>query len=182
MAEDNAGAAPTKTDEDLELELAPDPEIDTDDADTLRDKLNKADEAKRQLHSRAKKAEDELKKLKGSPNPVSPANQPAKKEETNTSTTTVDVDERILKSQGMSDELLKELKAVAQVRGVSLIDAQKDPIFVAVKEKFEKDQKKEDASLPASRGSGGAKSKKDFTTPNLSRDEHKQLAKEALEK
>ena len=76
----------------------------------------------------------------------------------------------------MSDELLGELKAVAQARGIkSLIKAQTDPIFVAVKEKFEKDQKAKDASLPASRGSGSAKVKKDFNTPGLTREEHKEL-------
>ena len=87
------------------------------------------------------------------------------------------VEETVLLANGMSEALMNELKAVAAVRKVSLIKAQSDPIFVAVKEKFEKDQKREDASLPASRGSGAAKPKKDFSTPGLTREEHMAMVK-----
>lgn len=86
-----------------------------------------------------------------------------------------DVDERILVASGMPDELLGELKVVAKLRNVDLIKAQNDPIFVAVKEKFEKDKKQRDASLGASRGSGSVKAKKDFNTPGLSREEHRKM-------
>ncbi len=86
------------------------------------------------------------------------------------------VEEVVLLANGMPEELLGELKAVAAVRKTSLIKAQNDPIFVAVKEKFEKDLKQKDASLPAGRGSGSAKPKKDFSSPGLSRDEHMKMA------
>lgn len=85
------------------------------------------------------------------------------------------VEETVLLVNGMPKELMKELKVVAQVRQVSLVDAQADPIFVAVKEKFEKDQKHEAASLPASRGAGAVKVQKDYLTPNLSREEHRKM-------
>lgn len=101
------------------------------------------------------------------PQPVSP--QPSNVEET------------VLLAQGMPEALLGELKAVAKARGLSsLIKAQTDPIFVAVKVQFEKDQKQKEASLPASRGAGGVKAKVSPNTPNLARDEHMRLAKEAL--
>lgn len=113
----------------------------------------------KKLFERAKKAEADLKLLKKQPKPVqqaSPAN----------------VEETVLLAQGFNEELMENLKKVSQVQGISLIKAQNDPIFVAIKEKFEKDKKVEQASMPASRGSGQAKPKKDFTTPGLSREEH----------
>lgn len=85
------------------------------------------------------------------------------------------VEETVLLAQGMPEELLTELKAIAQVRGTSMIKAQNDPIFVAVKEKFEKTQKTKNASLPAARGAGSIRPKKDLNTPGLSREEHKKL-------
>ncbi len=86
------------------------------------------------------------------------------------------VEEVVLLANGMSEELVGELKAVAKARGInSLIKAQNDPIFVAVKEKFEKDKKQKDASLGASRGSGATRVQKNFTTPGLSREEHMKM-------
>jgi len=80
----------------------------------------------------------------------------------------------------MPEELLEQLKKVAQVTGTSLIKAQTDTIFVAVKEKFEKEQKTKDASLGTSKSSGNVKARKTANTPGLDRDEHKKLAQEAL--
>ena len=95
--------------------------------------------------------------------------------------TPLNVEEAVLLAQGFDEDLLPELKAVAQVRKVNLIKAQNDPIFVAVKEKFEKDKKREEASMPASRGSGSVKAKKDFTTPGLTREEHMALVRAQLQ-
>jgi hypothetical protein len=92
-----------------------------------------------------------------------------------TQTASPNVEETVLLAQGMPEELLAELKAVAAVRRVSLIKAQTDPIFIAVKEKFEKEKKQASASLGASRGSGSVKAKKSFDTPGLSREEHKAM-------
>jgi hypothetical protein len=91
----------------------------------------------------------------------------------------LNVEETVLLANGMPEELVAELKVVAQLRKTTLIKAQNDPIFVAVKEKFEKDQKQKGASLPASRGSGEVKAQKGFTTPGLTREEHKKLVKES---
>jgi hypothetical protein len=89
-----------------------------------------------------------------------------------------DVDERILRANGMPDELLKELKAVAKAREVSLIDAQNDSLFKLVKENYEKELKSKEASLGSSKGSGNASAKKTASTPGLSRDEHKAMWKQ----
>ena len=120
----------------------------------------------RKLYERAKKAEADLKALRG--------NSPAPKKPQQTSSP-VDVDERILASQGMSQELIKELRIISKMRGVGLIEAQTDSIFVAVKEKFESEQKAKKASVPASRGSGAPIAKKDFRTPGLTEAEHRKM-------
>lgn len=119
----------------------------------------------KKLFERAKKAEADLKALKS-------AKQPVKQKQASSS---VDVEETILLANGMDEELVEQLKKVAQVQGLSLIKAQNDPIFVAVKEKFEKDKKQEQASMGASRGSGQSKPRKDFKTPGLKEDEFKEM-------
>jgi hypothetical protein len=86
-----------------------------------------------------------------------------------------DVDERILKANGMPDELLKELKAIAKAREVSLIDAQNDSLFKLVKQNYEQETKAKEASLGSSKGSGNASAKKTASTPGLSREEHKAM-------
>lgn len=116
----------------------------------------------KKLYERAKKAEAELKTLKSKPAEAKVSPQ-------------LDVEETVLLAQGMPEDLLKQLRKVAKVNDTSLIKAQTDPIFVAVKEKYEKELKQKDASLGASRGSAAAKPKKDFSTPGLTREEHKAL-------
>lgn len=85
------------------------------------------------------------------------------------------LDKWIEKGVPNAEELMESLKKVAQVNNLTLLKAQNDPIFVAVKEKFEKDKKQESASMPASRSSGTAKPKKDFATPGLSREDHRAM-------
>lgn len=91
-----------------------------------------------------------------------------------------DVDVRILKSQGMSDELLKELKRVARFNETDLITAQNDPMFLSIKDRIEQEQKDKDAALGASKGSGSVKKQKSFDTPGLSPDEHRALWKKQM--
>lgn len=90
-------------------------------------------------------------------------------------TPTTDPIEAALRVNGMSKELLEQLKKVSQVTGKDLIDAQSDDLFIAIKEKSEKEVKREQASLPASRGAGAVKAKVSFNTPNLTKEQHKAL-------
>jgi hypothetical protein len=120
----------------------------------------------KKLYERAKKAEALLKAQ------VKPVLKPVTKAQT---VPTPNVEETVLLATGMPEELLGELKAVAQVRNTSLIKAQHDPIFTAIKEKFERDSKQRDASLPAARSAGQVKAKKAFDTPGLSAEEHRAL-------
>lgn len=85
------------------------------------------------------------------------------------------IEETVLLANGMDETLLETLKKVASVQGMSLIKAQNDPIFVAMKENFEKEQKQKASSLPASRSSGQLKPKKDFSTPGLTEAERKEM-------
>lgn len=148
--------------EDEVLEPTEEPEETTEPAEPEVD-IEQLQATNKKLYERAKKAEAEARALRDKDEtPAAPLN----------------VEEAVLMANGMSDELIEKLKAVAAVQKVSLIKAQNDPIFVAVKEKFEKDQKREEASLPASRGAAAIKPKKDFMTPGLSRDEHKKMALE----
>ncbi len=89
--------------------------------------------------------------------------------------TPLNVEEAVLLANGMDERLLEKLKKVAIVNGTSLIKAKNDPLFVAVQEQFEKEQKKEQAQMPASRGAGAKKTVKTFNTPGLTREEHRAL-------
>lgn len=129
--------------------------------------VSKLLETNKRLFERAKKAEADLKAIKSSTNQSSQQS----------SATQIDVDERILKANGTPEVLLKELKAIATLRGVSLIDAQSDKLYIAVKSQYEKEEKHKAASLGASRGSANVQTKKTLNTANLTREEHMKLVK-----
>jgi hypothetical protein len=154
---------------DLSLESTNEKLDDTEDVEVIMTETKKVEKFARDVLARTKKVEEENRELKKKLNST-PVASPQ-----------LNVEETILLANGMSEELLGELRAVAQVRKVSLIKAQTDPIFVAVKEKFEKDQKHKEASLGVSRGSGSVKPKMDFNTPNLPRETHKELFYKAME-
>jgi hypothetical protein len=165
--------SPNETEEAVTETVETETEVEAAPADAEVDVVELKATNKR-LFERAKKAEAENRTLKGK-----------KANETQTvqkqiPQSGVDVDERILKANGMPAPLLTELKAIATLRGVNLIDAQKDSLFIAVKENYDKDEKRKAASLGASRGSGGVVLKKDIATPNLSRDEHRKMFQERI--
>lgn len=124
----------------------------------------------KKLFERAKKAEADLKALKDKPTAKTATAKPA---------SSIDIEETVLLANGMDEELLGQLKKVAQVQGVSIIKAQADPLFVAVKELFEKNKKQSQASMGASRGSGQVKARPTFKTPGLTEAQHREMV-EAL--
>lgn len=157
MENDEQVAEAITSDEELAIEQEPVEEVDID---TLKAQVEEKDTFARQANARAIRAEKELKSLKAtSTTPQAPQN----------------IEETVLLATGMPEELVKELKVVAQVRGISMVKAQNDPIFVSLKDNFEKNQKKDEASLPASRGSATTKPKRDFTSPGLTREEHMEM-------
>jgi hypothetical protein len=118
-----------------------------------------------QVLARAKKAEAELKRTKSAPTKTADTTSAPLSEDV--------VDSRILKSQGMADELLSELKTIAKLRGKTMMECTEDPIFLAIKEAAKK------VKLPASRGSAPVKKAKDFTSKGLTPEEHKALWRES---
>jgi len=100
--------------------------------------------------------------------------------ETPDATPSENVDERILKSQGVDDELMKELKRVARFNEQDLFTAQKDPMFLAIQERIERERADKAASLGASKGSGQGKPRKDVSSPGLTAEEHKRLWKQRV--
>jgi hypothetical protein len=165
-----------KTQVDETINSSSDENTEENTGENLAEELERERQARQQLTARAKKAEEEARSLREKYEALNKEKEDPKP----TQTASPDVEELILKSQGMSSDLLKELKVIAQVRGVSLIDAQSDPIFATLKENYEKEKKSSEASLGASKGSGQVKPKKDFNTPGLSRDEHREMFKNKL--
>lgn len=94
-------------------------------------------------------------------------------------TDTFTVERTVLAAQGMPDELLNHLEKVAKFNGTSLLAAQKDPLFVAQKQEYESQERLKAAQVGASRGSGQSGGRISFDTPNLSRQQHMELAKKA---
>ena len=170
MSEELNEVAPaTSEGQEPELEITLDDTTDEETVESLKEQLAKEQEARRQLTARAKIAEE---KLKATPAPVK-VNPPT----LNNGIDEVTIEKKILKSQGMSDELLEELVALSKVRGKGLLDTQSDPIFIALKESKEAETKKSKASMGASKGSGTAKKDKTFNTPGLTEEEHKEMWK-----
>lgn len=150
--------------------------VDDAESETPEEKIAHLEEANKKLFERAKKAEGFVKDPNTGqwikkPQVANPqATKPVKP-----ASPAQSVEEVVLLANGMDEELLEQLKKVATVQGVSLLKAQNDPIFVAVKEKFEKDKKDQAASLPASRGSGAVKPKLDFKSKGLTEEQHREM-------
>lgn len=120
-----------------------------------------------QVLARAKKAEEALKK----------SVQPAKQITQPNTLSEEQVEIKILKAQGKSDEQINYLKKIAAVNNSSLLDAQSDDLYASWESKREVESKKEKARLGASRGSSTAKKEISFNTPNLTEEQHKELWK-----
>jgi len=164
MDEESNVAVDTDTDEEVVL----DDTADMEDVEAIKLKLEEAEEAKRQLTARAHKAEAELKKAKQTA---------PQKEIINNGLDADSVDVKILQSQGLSEDLIEQLKKLAKINGTSILAAQSDSIYQVIKERKEQEEKKAKASLGASRGSGSPTVKKDFNSPGLTEAEHRDLWK-----
>lgn len=135
-------------------------------------------ETNKKLFERAKKAEAEAKALRaklaerrGSSEDTSARQSPEPAQ---------NVEEVVLLAQGFPEELLSDLRTIAQVRKTGLIKAQSDPIFVAVKAKYERKKAEQETGMPASRGASSAKPNRDASTPGLSREEHMEMYKKTF--
>ena len=170
--QDNEVLETINSSEEQELEL--NLEDDTEDVEALKAEMAKKDEILRAYSIRAKKAEAELKALK------TPEVAEATHSNSTNTLTEEAVEVKILKAQGMSEELITQLKKIARVNETSVIDAQSDPYFQAYKKQLEEDKEKAKASLGASKGSSSVRKSKDFSSQGLSDEEHKQLWRDRM--
>ena len=157
----------TSEEEEQELEILDDEE----DIEDVKARADKATQFAKQAIARAKKAEAKLKEKTPEIKADAPPITSNLTEET--------IERKILKNDGLSDELIDELTALAKVRGTSLLDTQKDPIYLAIKSAKEKEEKEAKAKLPASKGSGNQKTKRDFNSADLSEKDHKAMWRES---
>lgn len=102
-----------------------------------------------------------------------------KKVITNNNNQSASIEETVLKAQGLEEEEIDMLKKVSVISNVSLIDAQKDPVYKLWKEKQEAEEKSKKAAMGTSKGSS-SKAVKGFNTPGLSEAEFKDLWKQKM--
>jgi len=139
-------------------------------------------ESEMKMYARAKKAEAEAKRLKALLTNSKPEpKQTERKETVNQGPTLTEeqVDEKILRSQGLDDDAIEEAKYIAGRKGISLIAATHDERFIRFKTQAEEDKRKAEASLGASKGSGRKKSAPTFDQP-LTREDHERLFNETV--
>ena len=102
--------------------------------------------------------------------------QPQRAQETSNETQFLTRDEGILLARGFDDELLAQAHKIAKGAGISLLEAVKDPLFIAFEEKQKAEKKKQKAQLGASNGSGKSAPKQAPKDP----EEHKKFWKEQM--
>lgn len=141
---------------------------DTEDVDALKEQLEAERQARLQLTARAKKAEAELKEAKKS------SQKPT--QNSNNSLTPEDIRIEVLKSQGTPQDEIDELKAIAQLKGITVLEARDTSYFKAYKSEKEERERSEKAKLGVSSRSGQQKSsQKTLNTSGLSEKDHKEL-------
>lgn len=79
-------------------------------------------------------------------------------------------DEAILIAQGVDEEALAQLQAIAKGKGISLIEAKADPLFEAYQKEKREEKRKADAKLGASNSSGRTPKGKPIS--EMTREEH----------
>jgi hypothetical protein len=124
----------------------------------LAGELEKERKAKSQILARAKKAEEELKLFKA--RPQNNNNDPQLS------------DELKLIARGLSDEAIEQAKVIAKGKGISMPEATKDPLFITWQKDAEEKQRKEDAKLGASKGSGESQQEITGIESGATREDH----------
>lgn len=148
--------ATTEAAEDIEITL---------DGDSSEIDVNKVIEQNKKLFARAKKAEELLKQTKAQDS------QPKKVNINNKEKDYLTREEAILIAKGLDESALDNLKVIAKGKGISLLEAQKDPMFEAFNAKLEEANKQKKAQLGASKGSGLQRPEK--SVAEMTPEEHK---------
>jgi hypothetical protein len=143
--------------------------VETTTEETPEERVEKLEAYNKQLHARNKALKEKLDNKPEAP-------QPTEKQESQPLTR----EEQLLFAQNVisSEEELNDAYLIAERNGVSLQDATKSNEFKALKEVREREIELKKAQLPPSRSSK-VQEKKTFETPNLSREDHMKMVKEA---
>lgn len=159
---------------DIDAEVQEDTNIseDSNQEDTvdLAEELEKQRKANSQIVARAKRAEEELKKFKSQSVQPPITNNPELP------------DELKLIARGLTDEEIDKAKVIAKGMGIALQEAIKDPMFVIFQNDLKEKQKKENAKLGASKGSGQTEEKVSGVQSGSTREEHIKAFKEVMGK
>jgi hypothetical protein len=137
-----------------------------EDTEALKEELEKERIAKSQILARARKAEDELKTFKANP-PIK--NDPQLSEELK------------LIARGLSDEEIEQAKVIAKGKDIVLTEAIKDPLFTIFQSDLKEKQRKENAKLGASKGSGESIDST-LIKADMTEEEHKEAFKKVMGK
>ena len=156
------------TDTNVDVEEATDSNevSEKEDTEALSEELAKQKEIARTAWIRTKKAEQELKDLK--------ANPPIKNDPTLS-------DELKLIARGLSDEEIEQAKVIAKGKDIVLTEAIKDPLFTIFQSDLKEKQRKENAKLGASKGSGESIDNT-LIKPDMSKEEHQEAFKKVMGK
>lgn len=145
-------------------------ETSTDESSNDED-LNKLSETNKKLYIRAKKAEEELKRIKKELTTDQP-----KTEAKNGDLT--DMREEIkLYAQGLSDEDVEMVKKIAKIENISLTEAKNSATYNIYQEKLERQKKEELSNLGASKSSN---TKKEKSVSEMTREEHQAFIKKSF--
>lgn len=139
----------------------------TEESTDLADENEKLRKAVAQINARAKKAEEELKKFKSAPSPVINNNNSEFSEEVK------------LIARGLSDEEISQAKVIAKGKGVVLSEAIKDPLFTIFQKDLKEKEKREQAKLGGSKGSGESQDDSPIK-PNMTKEEHQEAFKKMM--
>ena len=147
------------------------------DGDSAENSSDEKDAEIAKLRAIAKKRTEQLDKLKQALN-----NEEEVKEEEKPQPTGLSRDEAILFAKGLSEEEVEKASKIAEFEGINLTEAVDSDIFTIWKEKKDKEAKSEKAQLGASNGSPKVEKQKDFTSKELTPEEHKELWKQKISK
>lgn len=141
----------------------------SEDTTDLAEEVEKLRKANAQINARAKKAEEELKKFKTSPAPSQQINNnnPEFSEEIK------------LIARGLSDEEISQAKVIAKGKGIVLSEAIKDPLFAIFQKDLKEKEKREQAKLGGSKGSGES-GDDSIVKPNMTKEEHQEAFKKIM--
>jgi hypothetical protein len=159
------------TDESVDVEeVTNNNESGDEEAVDYEQEFEKQRKANAQILARAKRAEEENKRLKNAKTPAQPTITQPNPELS---------DELKLIARGLSDEEIEQAKVVAKGKGINLIEATKDPLFTIFQSDLKEKEKRENAKLGASKGSGDS-TNSEIIKPDMTREEHEKAFKKVM--